>query len=205
MEQRKISFTASEKYQLVQSHWKAVWHYLLKLHTHITYAPIPPDYIYTQQKYVQMCTCVLIRQVQECSWQYYSNQNNPNVLHCFWSWLRSVTAQNCREVNPCCGIPLSMGNRSQWINIPASCYPILQKTLSIMYLISVAHLYIGFFFLTVSLFHFFRSHVSWSHSPHKLHPSVSPRGAQTSTVLFHLCIVHKQHLSMVIEVKIVVT
>lgn len=84
-------------------------------------------------------------------------------------------------------------------------FPILQKTLSIMYLISVTHLYIGFFFLTVSLFHFLRSHVSWSHSPHKIHPSVSPRGAQTSTVLFHLCIVHKQHLSMVIEVKIVVT
>lgn len=78
---------------------------------------------------------------------------------------------------PPCGIPQSVGNRSQWINA-SLLSPHPWKTLrSIMYPISVTHLYIGFFFLTVSLFHFFTSPVSWIHSPNKLRPNASPRGS----------------------------
>lgn len=164
--------------------------YLLKLNIHIAYDPtIPPNYIPNRNVYkcVHMCSPKTLSQTE----------NNPNVLHCCWS-LRSITAQNCIEVN----LPvasLSEWERSPWTSIPASPSPNLQIILgSIMCPISITHLYIGVSFLTVSLSPLHHSCLLGSSPPINYCIQVFSQGSPNfhDTILLHLHIVQRQTKSI---------
>lgn len=111
-------------------------------------------------------------------------ENNPNVLQCCWSLLRSITAQNCSEVNFIGDIPQSIGNRSQRISISASCSVNSGKH----YISNLHNTFLLVFLLSLSSI--FPTPASWSQTPNKLLHSrfflwrSALREAQTSMIPF---------------------